>query len=51
LPMLNRLRLFKEDGAKVACEIEENAMRQRNRSSNGCKSWFATIMSNRHLKF
>src|SRR6516225_11497552 len=30
LPMLNRLRLFKEDGAKVACEIEENAMRQRN---------------------
>jgi len=28
--MLNRLRLFKQDGAKVAHEIEGNAMAAKN---------------------
>jgi len=50
LPTLNRLRLFKEQAAKLVHEIEEDAMAAI-RSFDECKSWFATIMSNRHFEF
>ena len=47
---MNRVRLFKERAAKLVHEIEEDAMAAI-RNFDECKSWFATIMSNRHFEF